>query len=168
MFNWHEPTCRNPDVVFLDGLNVPYCQSCGEIAAVDNDKNGALDGTPFQPPSKAKFELCWPSSLPFVEEDDATCLDVDDGLPTVEISSASNKTDQAQPSSFDSVPANAGSLGGGSAASLYEPLFARKIRILRLLPGAYGDPIRGDLLTVDLASKPEYEALSQETPQGLN
>ncbi|KAK2033922.1 hypothetical protein LX32DRAFT_648877 [Colletotrichum zoysiae] len=160
MFNWHEPTCRNPDVVFPDGLDVPYCQSCGETAAVDKAKNEALDGTPSQPPSNANFELRWPSSLPFVEVDEASHLAVDGELPTTEIGSSSTTTDQDQQSSFDLVPAKAVSPGGASVASSYESLFARRIRILRLLPGAYGDPIRGDLRTVDLASKPEYEALS--------
>ncbi|EFQ30318.1 hypothetical protein CGRA01v4_00259 [Colletotrichum graminicola] len=160
MFNWYESTCCSPDVVFLDGLNVPYCQSCGEIAAVDKAKNAALDGTLSQPPSTANFELCWPSSLPFVEDGKANQLGVENELPTVATGSSSNTTDKYQPSSFDSIPANAGGLGEASATSSYEPLFARRIRILRLFPGAYGDPIRGELRTMDLAYKPEYEALS--------
>ncbi|KAF5510947.1 Heterokaryon incompatibility protein 6, OR allele [Colletotrichum siamense] len=43
---------------------------------------------------------------------------------------------------------------------LYEPLYGRKIRLLRLLPGNYRDPLRCKLQTVDLQFKPEYEALS--------
>ncbi|KAK2061503.1 hypothetical protein LY76DRAFT_566906 [Colletotrichum caudatum] len=160
MFCWHKPTCRKPDVVFLDGLNVPYCQSCEEVAAVAKAKNAALDGTPSQPPSTANFELCWPSSLPFVEDDKANHLGADNEWPAPEIGSSSNTTDQNQPSAFGYVSANAGSLGRASVASLYEPLSARRIRILRLLPGAYGDPMRGELRIMDLAFRPEYEALS--------
>ncbi|KAF4929090.1 Heterokaryon incompatibility protein 6, OR allele [Colletotrichum viniferum] len=44
--------------------------------------------------------------------------------------------------------------------SLYESLSARRIRLLRLLPGSYHDPLRCELRTVDLQFKPEYEAVS--------
>ncbi|KZL81841.1 hypothetical protein CI238_01793 [Colletotrichum incanum] len=160
MFNWHEPACRNPDVVFLDGLNIPYCQSCGETASVDEVVNSKLDRALSKPPSQAKFELCWPSSLPFVEDNDATHIDVESILPVGEPNSSLNTTNQEQSPSSSSAPADAGNHERGPTESLYERLFARKIRILRLLPGAYGDPIRGKLLTKDLAFKPEYEALS--------
>ncbi|KAF6834102.1 hypothetical protein CMUS01_06284 [Colletotrichum musicola] len=47
-----------------------------------------------------------------------------------------------------------------STPVLYEPLQARKIRTLELLPGDFDDPIRCNIRTVDLALKPEFEALS--------
>ncbi|GKT57761.1 hypothetical protein ColTof3_05100 [Colletotrichum tofieldiae] len=160
MFSWHQPTCRNPDVVFLDGLNIPYCQSCGETASVDEALNTKLDGSFSKSPSQTKFELCWPSSLSFVEDNDATHIDVESVLPVEEPSSSSNTTKQNQSPPSSAAPANSSNHGRGPTRPLYERLFARKIRILRLLPGAYGDPIRGELLTKDLAFKPEYEALS--------
>ncbi|KAF9876324.1 hypothetical protein CkaCkLH20_06267 [Colletotrichum karsti] len=43
---------------------------------------------------------------------------------------------------------------------LYETLYARKIRLLQLLPGSHTDPIRCKLQIADLSNKPEYEALS--------
>ncbi|KAF4829613.1 Heterokaryon incompatibility protein 6, OR allele [Colletotrichum tropicale] len=43
---------------------------------------------------------------------------------------------------------------------LYEPLYGRKIRLLKLLPGKYHDPLHCKLQIVDLQFKPEYEALS--------
>ncbi|KAK1719172.1 heterokaryon incompatibility protein-domain-containing protein, partial [Colletotrichum lupini] len=58
---------------------------------------------------------------------------------------------------LEGIPATDSSM---RVAAPYEPLFARKIRLLKLLKGNYNDPIRVELQVADLTIKPEYEALS--------
>ncbi|KAF4821108.1 Heterokaryon incompatibility protein 6, OR allele [Colletotrichum siamense] len=160
MINWHATDCRRPDVLFLDDLGAPSCLNCGEIGTVDRPENsGSTVGSSLEQRLRADFDLCWPSSLPFV--DDASR---EDGLTGVALT-----TDLKIP---DNTGKNVASVIGEDSNTvdddafvetktpLYEPLYGRKIRLLKLLPGKYHDPLRCNLQIVDLQFKPEYEALS--------
>ncbi|KAF0326023.1 hypothetical protein GQ607_006841 [Colletotrichum asianum] len=155
MINWHSSACRRPDVMFLDDIGAPSCLNCGEIGAIDEAPSANAPNNPPETPQRAGFELRWPASLSFTE----------DG------SGNDDSTEQSKPN----CPAagemfvagetlRATDVGKHTTASaemsFYEPLHARKIRILQLLPGEYGDPVRCNIRTVDLQFKPEYEALS--------
>ncbi|PMD33372.1 HET-domain-containing protein, partial [Hyaloscypha variabilis F] len=47
-----------------------------------------------------------------------------------------------------------------SPGPLYRPLFSSEIRLIRLRPGRWDDPIACDLITVRLDDKPKFVALS--------
>ncbi|KAF5508212.1 Heterokaryon incompatibility protein 6, OR allele [Colletotrichum fructicola] len=110
-------------------------------------------GNPLETSSRAEFSLCWPSSLPYVEEMPATGgLTETAPIPDDNVGKeASVETKLLRIN--DGMPKE-------THMSLYEPLSARRIRLLTLLPGSYHDPLRCELRTVDLQFKPEYEAVS--------
>ncbi|KAK2771476.1 hypothetical protein CKAH01_04051 [Colletotrichum kahawae] len=150
MINWHASTCRRPDILFLDHLEVPSCLNCGEIGTVEKDTEltNAADDLPEQP-SQVEFNLRWPSSLTFVD-DTSTAYSLTDTISMLNVNAEN----------IDGEQGTSGNPPESPATSLYEPLFARKIRLLRLLPGSRHEPLRCDLQTADLALKPDYEALS--------
>lgn len=148
MFNWHDPTCRRPDVVFADGI--PSCLYCGNIGVYE-ETSSQSQGVTLEEPSSVKFDLCWPSSLPFIDDDlQASQLDNSAPVPTGETSLPV----------CESKPIVQVQNSGRVKAAFYETLQARKIRILELLPGDFDEPLRGNLRIEDLQFKPEFEALS--------
>ncbi|KAF4834067.1 Heterokaryon incompatibility protein 6, OR allele [Colletotrichum siamense] len=113
----------------------------------------------LEQPLRADFDLCWPSSLSFV--DDASREDGLTGVASTTRLKVPDNTDK----NFASIIGEDSNTGddygfGKPKTPLYEPLYGRKIRLLKLLPGKYHDPLRCKLQTVDLQFKPEYEALS--------
>ncbi|KAF3810235.1 Heterokaryon incompatibility protein 6 [Colletotrichum gloeosporioides] len=154
MINWHASTCRRPDVQFLDDLEAPTCFNCGEIGMID--ENETLEntvGNALETSSRAEFSLCWPSSLPYVQETSATGgLTETAPIPNDNVGKQAGERTKLL-NINDGVPKE-------TQMSLYEPLSARRIRLLSLLPGSYHDPLRCELRTVDLQFKPEYEAVS--------
>ncbi|EQB43657.1 hypothetical protein CGLO_17666 [Colletotrichum gloeosporioides Cg-14] len=158
MINWHSSDCRRPDVMFLNDIGAPSCLNCGEVGTIDAASSVSAARKPPETPQRADFKLCWPASLPFVED-----------VPNKNDSRKRKRTTSPPPFPLDGViaagetPAATGSRKDTTApakTSLYEPLHARKIRILQLLPGKYHDPICCKIQTVDLKTRPEYEALS--------
>ncbi|KAF6819353.1 hypothetical protein CSOJ01_01410 [Colletotrichum sojae] len=148
MFNWHDSACRCPDVVFADGT--PFCLSCGNTGVWDESSSSQSQGAALKPPPSVKFNLCWPSSLLFIDHPQASQLGNAVPKPNGEtsLSGCGNKrTVQIQNS-------------GGVKTTLYEPLQARNIRTLEVLSGDFDEPIVCKLRIVDLALKPEFEALS--------
>ncbi|KAI3540904.1 hypothetical protein CABS03_02277 [Colletotrichum abscissum] len=160
IFNWHE-SCRRPDVKFNEGLGVPACSSCGCIAALEGIVEAQHHDAPLVPSPRTRFELTWPLSLPFVDDPSVSDLP---GKMTAEPNISSSKDVRGnvtlhigKPTTSSQEPATDSSM---RVAAPYEPLFARKIRLLKLLKGNYNDPIRVELQVADLTIKPEYEALS--------
>ncbi|KAK1495374.1 hypothetical protein CTAM01_08503 [Colletotrichum tamarilloi] len=160
IFNWHE-ACRRPDVEFNEGLGVPTCSSCGCIATLEGIAEAQHHDAPFVPAPTTRFELTWPLSLPFVDDP----LESEPPKETTAESKTSLPKDVrgnitpyiGQPTTSNQKPAIDSSI---QVEAPYEPLFARKIRLLKLLKGNYNDPVRVELQVADLAIKPEYEALS--------
>ncbi|KAK1850747.1 hypothetical protein CCHR01_06648 [Colletotrichum chrysophilum] len=149
MINWHASTCRRPDLRFLPGLEAQACFNCGEIETVAESSSANV---------ARNFDLRWPTSLPFI--DDAADDNGPVGPPSL-ISSASNSAVEGVVLETTTAATDIGKDTTALAkTSLYTSLYARKIRLLRLLPGKYNDPITCDIRVVDLQSKPEYEALS--------
>ncbi|KXH44786.1 hypothetical protein CNYM01_10096 [Colletotrichum nymphaeae SA-01] len=156
LINWHE-TCRKPDVEFSAGLGVPSCSSCGCIATSEGLAEAQHHQAPLVPAPTTRFELRWPLSLPFVD-DPSVVSDLPEKT-TAELKDVrGNVTPHVgQPTTSNHEPATNSSI---LIEAPYEPLFARKIRLLKLLKGNYNDPVRVELQVADLAIKPEYEALS--------
>ncbi|CAI0652465.1 unnamed protein product [Colletotrichum noveboracense] len=154
MINWHASTCQRPDIQFLDDLEAPTCFNCGEIGMIDeNETLESTVGNALETSSRAEFSLCWPSSLPYVEETSATGgLAETAPIPNENVGKEASEGTKMLGIN-DGVPKE-------THMSLYEPLSARRIRLLSLLPGSYHDPLHCELRTVDLQFKPEYEAVS--------
>ncbi|OAA62814.1 Heterokaryon incompatibility [Niveomyces insectorum RCEF 264] len=69
MSRWHEPFCKNPDVV-AEG-ETPYCRACDsrcplqQLLADRRAKPSPLSIPPDEPPDKRR--LWWPSSVPYTD-----------------------------------------------------------------------------------------------------
>ncbi|KAK1450986.1 hypothetical protein CCUS01_11353 [Colletotrichum cuscutae] len=116
---------------------------------------------PSVPAPTTRFELRWPLSVPFVDD---SSVPEPPKKTTAEPKISSPKDVRGnvtpyvgQPTTSNQKPAIDSSI---RVEAPYEPLFARKIRLLKLLKGNYNDPVRVELQVADLTIKPEYEALS--------
>ncbi|RGP76702.1 heterokaryon incompatibility het-6 [Fusarium longipes] len=156
MHNWHPPHCRRSDVVIYDGLGIPVCMDCGEVAQpfdVGKDQRNELDIP--QGPKRSSMQLTWPPSVdytgqPYIFNKDKSLvkaleLHLDQpcyphGSINATTHSSSSIDEWPSQTSFDNQPA-------------YKQLQGTKIRVLKLSKGRFADPLHGYLETIDLHSE---------------
>ncbi|CAF3504471.1 unnamed protein product [Fusarium graminearum] len=155
MHNWHSSNCGRPDVVVYEGLGVPVCMDCGEMAQpfdVGKDHQDELDIP--NGPKRSAMRLNWPPSVPY--SDDAYQHDKGKSLSkAIEQyleqlycqKRTGNATAHSLPSESFDRPQDQASSG---IKSTYIPLQGTKIRVLRLSRGRFGSPLHGNLETINL------------------
>jgi len=163
MHNWHSSQCRKPDVVFYEGLGLPTCMDCGEMAPpheVDRVHQDELK-IPCGPPRTA-MHLKWPPTMPFTNK--AYYNDRDGSLQSalntyLDKLPCQNGADQETPCSLSQATSQ--HQGSIQNKPTYTQLHGSKIRVLRLSKGRFESPIHGFLEVIDLESQePDSEAPS--------
>ncbi|KAI3545866.1 hypothetical protein CSPX01_04790 [Colletotrichum filicis] len=162
MFSWHDKACKSLNISFPEGADLPICAG-NKCKAPHHGRTLATPDPALPAPApKTTFELTWPSSLNLVDREASSSSLVKEGSA------------EPKPSSLDDAGRNVVSHPGQHTPSQqkptndspfrdensYQPLVARKTRLIDLIGGSYHDPIRIELHIADLAVKPEYEALS--------
>ncbi|EXF80650.1 hypothetical protein CFIO01_06356 [Colletotrichum fioriniae PJ7] len=162
MFSWHDEACNSIRIVFSEELDVPLC--AGErCVAPRRGRTRAAPGTALPAPTPTTtFELTWPSSLALVDRETSDSSLVKEGSTEQNSSSPNNASqdvvaDLSQRTTSRQEPTSNSS---SQDENPYQPLVARKIRLLVLSGGNYLDPIKIQLQIADLQERPQYEALS--------
>ncbi|RGP59170.1 heterokaryon incompatibility protein het-6, partial [Fusarium sporotrichioides] len=165
MHSWHSSNCGRPDVVIYEGLGVPVCMDCGEMAQsldVRKDHQDELDIP--DSPNRSEMRLTWPPSVPY--SDDAYRYDKDGSLQKaleqhleqLYCQNASDATTHSPLSEPNDLPWDQTSSG---IKPVYKPLMGTKIRVLKLSRGRFESPLHGTLETIELDSEqPKAEELS--------
>ncbi|KAK4204674.1 heterokaryon incompatibility protein-domain-containing protein [Triangularia verruculosa] len=172
--SWHAPTCRKADVSLTDGI--PFCMSCGSLGSLDDSEPSETPpAIPILHGKRSDMSLSWPCSVKYA----ARCTDQDghdlghvlqsiiaELEPSVDMADnpSTNISKREDVSTCPTMP-NATSSTTKLQNAIYETTLAssdqhRRIRLLRLSPGAGAAPLHGNLKTYQLAYNPEYEALS--------
>ncbi|KXH25806.1 hypothetical protein CSIM01_07237 [Colletotrichum simmondsii] len=162
MFSWHDKSCKSLSIGFSEELGLPICAGDKCVAPRLGRTRAAPEIALPVPAPKTTFELTWPSSLNLVDRE------------TSNLSLAKEGSAEPKPCSLDDAGQNVVSHPGQHTTSQqklannsplrdensYQPLVARKTRLLDLIGGSYHDPIRIELQIADLLEWPKYEALS--------
>ncbi|KAK1520545.1 uncharacterized protein CCOS01_10664 [Colletotrichum costaricense] len=162
MFSWHDKACKSLSIGFSEELGLPICAGDKCVAPRHGRTRAAPEIALPVPAPKTTFELTWPSSLNLVDRETSNSSLVKEGSA------------EPKPSSLDDAGQNVVSHPGQHTPSQqkstndspfrdensYQPLVARKTRLLDLIGGSYHDPIRIELHIANLLDWPEYEALS--------
>ncbi|UQC73703.1 uncharacterized protein CLUP02_00349 [Colletotrichum lupini] len=166
MLNWHDQSCRRPEVSRPEGFETLCCSSCGMTAPLLVDlQHLYADTSPSSMPDAATtIKLRWPGSITFVGEVPGTSHEHDSPVESqpqplsAESKGAASTTDRGlRIISVHNDTADA----CGQEKVFYEPLIAHKIRLLRLSAAErHHDPIHIDIRLTDLTSDPKFEALS--------
>ena len=155
MRNWHSSHCRRPDVVVYEGLGLPTCMDCGEMAPpheVDNDHQDELKIPPG--PLRTAMHLNWPPNMAYTKK--AYPHDRDGSLHSALNTYLDNLPSQKgavheTPCSLS--PATSQFQGSTQNKPTYTQLHGRKVRVLRLSKGRFKDPLHGFLEVLDLENQ---------------
>ncbi|KAK1528047.1 hypothetical protein CPAR01_12605 [Colletotrichum paranaense] len=162
MFSWHDKACKSLSIGFSEELGLPICAGDKCVAPRRGRTRAAPEIALPVPAPKTTFELTWPSSLNLVDRETSNSSLVKEGSAEPKPSSLNDAgrnvvSHPGQHTPSQQKPTNDSPFRDENS---YQPLVARKTRLLDLIGGSYHDPIRIELHIADLAVKPEYEALS--------
>jgi hypothetical protein len=148
MLNWHERTCKNPEITFYPSLGVPCCHSCGVFASIESEVDESHDELTIPKALKrSEMQLSWPPSVSYAEN---VYLDDPEGMTEKALLSELNQKSQDETESTNQslsfLPSSASAVHASESLQLkstYEPLQESRIRVLCPLPGQFGDYLHG-------------------------
>ncbi|KAJ4118920.1 hypothetical protein NW768_010660 [Fusarium equiseti] len=160
MQNWHSRQCRKPDVVIYEGLGLPTCMDCGEMAPpleVDRDHQDELKIPSGLP--RTAMNLKWPPNMSFSKK--AHSHDCNESLHralNIYLEEFACHEGDGQGTNCSLSQATSQSEASMQSKSIYTQLHEGKIRILRLSKGRFGNPVHGFLEILDLqGQEPDIE-----------
>ncbi|KAM0501043.1 hypothetical protein ACHAP8_004770 [Fusarium lateritium] len=165
MLYWHSVNCLRPDVVIYEGLGVPVCMNCGEMAQpldVEKDHQDELD-IPHCP-KRSDMRLSWPPSVSY--SDDPYRHDKGRSLRKAleqhleQLCTQSGVDDVTTHSLLPRVFDLQWALASSANTPVYEMLGGTEIRVLKLSRGQFESPLHGHLETIKLHSD---EAQTEES-----
>ncbi|KAK1829455.1 heterokaryon incompatibility protein-domain-containing protein, partial [Podospora conica] len=164
MIRWHKSTCAEPDVHPRNWI--PFCSTCAKSAVWNPAIGKTTPGIPPlpTPPEDGIFQLWWPSSVSYTESDGDNSSHP--AGPSPALSAGPARWTQAREPVFEASlegAANTSESGCRVPVIGYAPLsknHIREIRLLRLLPGVFDDPIHGELIIAPLQGHRSFTALS--------
>lgn len=139
---WHLPSCRRPDLYFVDGI--PFCSYCGESPDSDNTEPEPTSGIPPLPltPPSDTLNISWPSSIEY--------------QPDIAPSSVCPSTAPHNFQDVESPPSSA-----LPSLTIYTPLETPlAFRLLLLTRGTPSSRIHGTLSVRPLSPNIDFTALS--------
>ncbi|OBS24640.1 hypothetical protein FPOA_05180 [Fusarium poae] len=155
MHNWHSPSCGRPDVVVYEGLGVPVCMDCGEMAEpfdVGKDHQDELD-IPHSP-KRSSMRLAWPPSVPYSDDPyrydkgRSLCKALEQHLE--QLCTHSGVGDATSHPLLPEAKDSSWEITSSGIKPVYKPLCGTKIRVLKLSRGRFESPLHGNLETIEL------------------